>query len=100
MVEGARALAPARRAFAALGLPLGRAPLIQAGRVTWVLSHRRMEVLVVAGDARTARRVDVELGPPYGKAAWLNPKDPGVGVSALANRVLAVALRATARERD
>lgn len=81
----------ARNALAELGVELGRAALREAGRVTHVLTHRRMEVVVVSGRRTRATRSQEALGPPYERAAWLDPERPGVGVSTLAKKVLSVA---------
>jgi A/G-specific adenine glycosylase len=100
MVEPASTLVEARGAFAAMGLPLGRGRLSEVGRVKRVLSHRRMIVTVVVGERRAKRDAKVELGPPYEAAAWLDVRDPKVGVSTLARSVLAVASKVGHAERD
>jgi A/G-specific adenine glycosylase len=90
MVEGVSGAAPARPLFTALGLPLGRIKLREVGRVTHVLTHRRMEITVVAASgARVAP--PAEMGSPYEKAAWLDASKPGVGVSTLARKVIRAA---------
>jgi A/G-specific adenine glycosylase len=99
MVEPASTLLEARGAFAAMGLALGRGRLREVGRVRRVLSHRRMIVTVVVGERRAKRDAKVELGVPYEAAAWLDARDPKVGVSTLARGVLALAREAHA-ERD
>jgi A/G-specific adenine glycosylase len=100
MVEGFASLPPARRAFAAMGVPLGRARMMEAGRVLRVLSHRRMVVTVLVGEGRARGPMRAALGPPYEKAAWLDPADPGVGVSTLAKAVLALPNGPSRQERD
>ncbi len=97
MIEGVGAVSPARRLFSELGLPLGRAPLREVGRVTHVLTHRRMVVTVAVGDlsgrSDPAAGAPATLGEPYEKAAWLDALHGGVGVSTLARKVIEVALR-------
>lgn len=88
MVE-ALSLDEARPALSALGLTLGPARLREAGRVTHVLTHRRMEVLVAAAPRSAATAAAEALAAPYERAAWLDPSDPGVGVSTLARKVIA-----------
>jgi A/G-specific adenine glycosylase len=94
MVEGVSTPAAARPLLAALGLPLGpllgRRALRELGRVTHVLTHRRMAVTVVAvaGGPVPEAHLPAELAAPYERASWLDPREPGVGVSTLANKVL------------
>jgi A/G-specific adenine glycosylase len=89
MVEGVSSLAAAGAAFAAIGVAIGP-PLAEAGRVTHVLTHRRMAVTVVTGRAERLEPPD-QLGAPYEKSAWLDPVAPGVGVSTLARKILTCA---------
>jgi A/G-specific adenine glycosylase len=91
MVEGASSLPEARGAFAAMGLALGRGRLRGVGCVRRVLSHRHMVVTVVVGERRGRLEAKADLGAPYERAAWLDAKNPKVGVSTLAKSVLAVA---------
>ncbi|MFT3773252.1 MAG: A/G-specific adenine glycosylase [Minicystis sp.] len=98
MVE-ALSIEEARPRFAALGVTLGRARLREAGRVTHVLTHRRMEVVVAAGRRAAGSDVGEALGAPYEKAAWLDPERPGVGVSTLARKIIEEASGAT-EQRD
>ena len=91
MIEGVSSPRGARPRFEALGLGLGRGPLREAGQVTHVLSHRRMVVTVTVGDRPQRIETAADLAEPYEKAAWLDPGKPGVGVSTLARKVLAVA---------
>ena len=94
MVPGA-SIAEARAGLTALGVPIGRAALRAAGEITHVLTHRRLQVLVVVG----RRSVDlVELAEPYERAAWLDPVSPGVGVSTLARKIISLAGSGQARE--
>lgn len=94
MVPGA-SIAEARPGLTALGVPIGRAALRAAGEITHLLTHRRLQVLVVVG----RRSVDlVELAEPYERAAWLDPASPGVGVSTLARKIIALAGSGQARE--
>jgi len=90
MVE-ALSIDDARAGLAALGVPLGRTRLREVGRVTHVLTHRRMEVVVAAGRRAAGAASPEELAAPYEKAAWLHPERPGVGVSTLARKVIAAA---------
>jgi A/G-specific adenine glycosylase len=92
MIEGSSSPSAARSRFDAVGFALGRGPLREAGRVTHVLSHRRMVVTVAVGDR--PRRIEVAKGlaEPYEKTAWLDPGKPGVGVSTLARKILAAAV--------
>lgn len=90
MVE-ALSLDEARPRFAAVGVTLGRARLREVGRVTHVLTHRRMEVVVVAGRWTAGSALRDELTEPYEKAAWLDGDQPGVGVSTLARKVIEAA---------
>jgi A/G-specific adenine glycosylase len=99
MVEPASTLVEARAAFAAMGLLLGRGPLREVGHVRRVLSHRRMIITVVVGERGAKREAKVELGPPYEAAAWLDARNPKVGVSTLARSVLALAGKVGHRER-
>jgi A/G-specific adenine glycosylase len=87
MVE-ALSLAEARPALSALGLTLGPARLREVGRVTHVLTHRRMEVLVATATRGDGTGAAAALNAPYEKAAWLDPGAPGVGVSTLARKVI------------
>jgi len=100
MVEGSASVVAARPHLAALGLGLssgsGRGRLREVGRVTHVLSHRRMEITVAAGRGATPA---AELAAPYEKAAWLDPEAPGVGVSTLARKVIAAAAGAASDEK-
>ena len=89
MVE-ALSLDEARPALAAVGVGLGRARLREIGRVTHVLTHRRMEVLVAAASRAAGTAAGEALAAPYEKAAWLDPAEPGVGVSTLARKVIGV----------
>jgi A/G-specific adenine glycosylase len=93
MVE-ALSLDDARPALAGLGITLGRTRLREVGRVTHVLTHRRMEVVVASG-RRAAGTAAEALQEPYEKAAWLDPERPGVGVSTLARKVIAAAVGGT-----
>ncbi len=97
MVEGSASPAAARARLAALGLRLGRGRLREAGQVTHVLTHRRMLVTVRVGErAAVPERVlpvGAARGAPCEKAAWLDPAEPGVGVSTLARKVIAAAGR-------
>ncbi len=70
------------------------------GEVTHVLSHRRMVVTVALAPRRAPSPTAVELAPPYEKSAWLDPKAPGVGVSTLARKVVALALGASRASAD
>jgi A/G-specific adenine glycosylase len=89
MVEGFSSAAAARAALASLGLtPSG---LQDVGRVTHVLTHRRMVVRVAAGYRAGRSGSSLRLGPPYEKSAWLDPAEPGVGVSTLARKIVACA---------
>jgi A/G-specific adenine glycosylase len=90
MIEAVAADA-ARAGLLALGLGFGRTRLREVGRVTHVLTHRRMEITVLAGPRRAGLSVREALGAPYEKAAWLDPARPGVGVSTLARKVIAAA---------
>jgi A/G-specific adenine glycosylase len=90
MVEGVSSLAAAGAAFAAIGVRLGSGALAEVGRVTHVLTHRRMTVTVVAGRAHRTKP-SAQLVAPYEKSAWLDPRAPGVGVSTLARKILACA---------
>lgn len=90
MIE-ARSVDQTRADLAALGLALGRTRLREAGRVTHVLTHRRLEIAVVAGRRSVGLALRDELSAPYEKAAWLDPARPGVGVSTLARKILAAA---------
>jgi A/G-specific adenine glycosylase len=90
MVE-ALTIDDARAGLAALGVPLGRTRLREVGRVTHVLTHRRMEVVVAAGRRAAGSALPEALAAPYEKAAWLDPESPGVGVSTLARKVIAAA---------
>src|SRR5207244_2969555 len=90
MIEAPTAAA-ARAGLGALGVALGRTRLREVGRVTHVLTHRRMEITVLAGPRRAGLALREELGAPYEKAAWLDPARPGVGVSTLARKVIAAA---------
>jgi A/G-specific adenine glycosylase len=90
MIEALSADA-ARPGLAALGLALGRTRLREVGRVTHVLTHRRLEITVLTGPRRAGLILHDELGAPYEKAAWLDPARPGVGVSTLARKVIAAA---------
>ena len=90
MVEGVVSVREARPRLAAMGIPLGRGKLREAGVVTHVLTHRRMDVTVVTGE-RQGGATAVQGG--YEKAAWLDPGAPGVGVSTLARKVIAAARR-------
>jgi len=95
MVEGVGSMTPpaaARRAFAAIGLGLGRGPLREVGKVTHVLTHRRMVIAVTRGAPARSLEAPGEMAGPYEKAAWLDPEARGVGVSTLARKVIAVAL--------
>lgn len=85
----------ARPALAGLGVTLGRARLREVGRVTHVLTHRRMEVVVAAGRRGAGTAAAEALEAPYEKAAWLDPERPGVGVSTLARKVIAAAAGGT-----
>lgn len=98
MVE-ASSLREAREAFAALGVTLGRGELREAGRLAHLMTHRRLLVTVaVAG--RRAVTVRSELCPPYEQAGWLPPVGPGVGVSALARKVIAASSGDTHKKVD
>jgi A/G-specific adenine glycosylase len=99
MVEGASSLEAARRGFAEMGVPLGRTRMCDVGRVTRVLSHRRMVVSVAVGERR-ATSLKAALGAPYEDAAWLDPDAPGVGVSTLAKKVTSLARAAELHEKD
>jgi A/G-specific adenine glycosylase len=97
MVEGVASASAARPGLTAIGLRLGRAALREVGKVTHVLTHRRMVVTVAVGEL-PATKAPAGLTGPYEKAAWLDPERPGVGVSTLAKKVIA---RATMdRRRD
>jgi A/G-specific adenine glycosylase len=81
----ASSLASAREALAAHGVP-ARVRLEEAGRVRHVLSHRRLDVLVVrAGPSRrwTAPR---RAPAPYARIAW-RPLD-AVALSTLARKLI------------
>lgn len=86
----ARTLAEARRLAAQI---LPGVALASVGRFEHVLSHRRLDVRVLA--VRSEGRVDPEALPPgYERAAWLSRAslDAGeVGTSTLAQRALAFA---------
>lgn len=88
MVEGVSSPAAARPGFASLGIRLGQGALEDAGRVTHVLSHRRMVVTIAVGRRATPPAASAELGAPYERSAWLDPQEPGVGVSTLARKVI------------
>ena len=90
MIE-AGSLDAARAGLTALGVAFGRTRLGEAGRVTHVLTHRRLEITVVAGPRRAGLTLREALDAPYEKAAWLDPARPGVGVSTLARKVIAAA---------
>jgi A/G-specific adenine glycosylase len=98
MVE-ALSLDEARPRLVALGLGLGRARLRAVGRVTHVLTHRRLEVVVAAGQRAAGSAGREALEAPYEKAAWLDAERPGVGVSTLARKIIAVAA-AGAEQKD
>ncbi|APR76535.1 A/G-specific adenine glycosylase [Minicystis rosea] len=98
MVE-ALSVDDARAGLEALGVAIGRARLREAGRVTHVLTHRRMEVLVASGRRTAGSAAQEALGEPYEKASWLDPERPGVGVSTLARKIIETASNA-ARQRD
>ena len=88
MVE-ARSIAAARAALAGAGIAAD-VRVRRAGEVKHVLSHRALQVLVVAGSVERAwrdRRLDAAA---YERAAWLAP-DAALGVSTLARKVLAAA---------
>ncbi len=92
MVEGIGGVAPpgpARRALAAIGLGLGRAPLREVGKVTHVLTHRRMVVTVARGAPAKAGEAPREMQAPYERAEWIAPDARGVGISTLARKVIA-----------
>ena len=77
----------ARAALKAQGFDLGRAAFTELGEVTHVLSHRRMEVAVVAVAPR-AFTLPLAPSEPYERATWLTPGAEGVGVSTLARKIL------------
>jgi A/G-specific adenine glycosylase len=91
MIEGVSSPAAARPAFAALGIRLGHGGLKEAGQVTHVLTHRRMVVTVTVGHRADRPEPSAKLGAPYEKSAWLDPEEPGVGVSTLARKIIASA---------
>lgn len=90
MVE-ALSVEDARPALSALGVTIGRAKLREVGRVTHVLTHRRMEVTVAAARRASGTGAREALADPYERSAWLDPESPGVGVSTLARKVIAAA---------
>ena len=98
MVE-ALSIDDARPLFAQMGVTIGRARLREVGRVTHVLTHRRMEVIVASGRRTEGAAVLEALAEPYEKASWLDPERPGVGVSTLARKVIEAASGAT-EQRD
>jgi A/G-specific adenine glycosylase len=88
MVEGLSSPAAARPALAALGIRLGPGGIEEMGEVKHVLTHRRMRVVVAMGRRLERPRTSAELGEPYERSAWLDPEQPGVGVSTLARKIL------------
>ena len=88
MVE-AGSVGEARDVLGKVGVSLGKMKLLETGRITHVLTHRRLLVTVVSARRVKGFKAQEELGEPYEKAAWLDPDKPGVGVSTLARKVIA-----------
>lgn len=67
--------------------------LSEVGRVGHVLTHRELEVIVCRGRSGPVIVSKTPTTEPYEKLAWL-PRDPeGVGISTLARKVLAAAMK-------
>lgn len=89
ILEGATR-AGARRAIAAMGIPIEGVKLTGAGEIKHVLTHRRMLVEVVTCAVKDAPVID-RVSPPYEEARFVDPAAEGLGVSTLARKILAAA---------
>jgi A/G-specific adenine glycosylase len=77
--------------------------LSEVGRVDHVLTHRELQVIVCRGHGYPLAIIGTPTTEPYEKLAWLPPDPSGIGVSTLAKKVLAMAMkrpRGSAKRRD
>jgi A/G-specific adenine glycosylase len=83
----ARSIAAALPMLVELGAPVGDATPHASGEIRHVLSHKKLRVKV-ARAVHAGREPKVTLGAPYDAAAWLDPRDAGVGLSTLCSKIL------------
>jgi len=98
----AESVMDARSALGGVGIE-PNVRLSEVGRVGHVLTHRELQVIVCRGHGFPLAIIGTPTTEPYEKLAWL-PRDPtGIGISTLAKKVLATAMkrpRASAKRRD
>lgn len=68
--------------------------LSEVGRVGHVLTHRELEVIVCRGHGgHHVAILEAPTTDPYEKLAWLPREPTGIGISTLAKKVLAAAMK-------
>ncbi len=98
----ATSIMDARSALGGAGIELD-VRLSEVGRVEHVLTHRELQVIVCRGYGFPLAIVGTPTTEPYEKLAWLPREPTGIGLSTLAKKVLATAMkrpRASAKRRD
>jgi len=98
----AESIVDARSALGGAGIE-PNVRLSEVGRVGHVLTHREFEVIVCRGQGTPLAIIEKPTTEPYEKLAWLPREPTGIGISTLAKKILAAAMkrpRASSKRRD